>query len=86
MHFNPERETVVEADSSGWATGGAMSQYDDDGVLRLCAYFPWKNSPAECNYEIHDKGLLAIINCLKEWESELMGVRRFIIFTDHKNL
>lgn len=84
--FDPDRATVVEADSSGWATGGVLSQYDDNGVLRPCAFFSRKNSPAECNYEIHDKELLAIINCLKEWESELISTRKFTIITDHKNL
>jgi hypothetical protein len=54
MQFDPDRETVVETDSSGWAVGGVLSQYDDDGLLRPCAYFSKKNAPAECNYEIHD--------------------------------
>lgn len=84
--FDPDRETVVETDSSGWATGGVLSQYDDDGVLRPCAYFSKKNTPAECNYQIHDKELLAIINALKEWEPELMSVVNFQILTDHRNL
>lgn len=86
MQFDPDRETVVEADSSGWATGGVLSQYDNDGVLRPCAYFSKKNTPAECNYQIHDKELLAIINALKEWESELISVVNFQILTDHHNL
>jgi len=86
VQFDPDRETVVEADSSGWATGGILSQYGDDGMLRPCAYFSRKNSPAECNYEIHDKELLAIIACLREWESELSSVRHFKVITDHKNL
>jgi transposase InsO family protein len=86
MQFDPDRETVFEADASNWATGGLISQYDNDGVLRPCAYYSKKNSPAECNYEIHDKELLAIINGLKEWESELMGLKEFTIVTDHKNL
>jgi hypothetical protein len=84
--FDPERETVVEADSSGYATGGTLSQYDDKGLLRPCAYFSRKNAPAECNYEIHDKELLAIICCLKEWEPELTSVKKFRIITDHRNL
>lgn len=84
--FDPERETVVEADSSGYAVGGVLSQYDDEGLLRPCAYFSRKNTPAECNYEVHDKELLAIICCLKEWESELIGVKNFRIITDHRNL
>ena len=64
LQFDPDRETVVETDSSGWAVGGVLSQYDDDGLLRPCAYFSKKNAPAECNYEIHNKELLAIIRCL----------------------
>lgn len=36
--FDSERETVVETDSSGWATGGVLSQYDSDGLLRPVAY------------------------------------------------
>ena len=63
--FLSEHDMVIEADSSGWATGGVLSQYVD-GVLHSCAYFFRKNSPAECNYEIHDKGLLTIINYLIE--------------------
>jgi hypothetical protein len=86
VQFDPERETVVEADSSGWATGGVLSQYDDDGLLRPCAYFSRKNLPAECNYKIYDKELLAIVRCLQEWESELRSVERFKIITDHRNL
>jgi len=51
-----------------------------------CAFFSKKNNPAEYNYEIHDKELLAIIRCLEEWDAELRGVNGFEIHTDHKNL
>jgi hypothetical protein len=47
-----------------------MSQYDDDGVLRLVAYISKKNTPAECNYEIHDKELL---NCFSA-ETERLSI------------
>jgi len=41
----------------------------------------------ECNYEIYDKELLAIIKALKEWQPELQGVTNpFKIVMDHKNL
>ena len=63
-----------------------MLQYDDKGILRPVAFFSKKNSPAECNYEIHDKEMLAIIKCLQEWEAELKSVGQFTILTDHKNL
>ena len=46
--------------------GGVLLQYDDEGILRPCAYFSKKNNAHECNYEIYNKELLAIICCLEE--------------------
>ena len=40
----------------------------------------------EVNYDIHDKEMLAIVSCIKEWRHYLEGMPRFPIFTDHKNL
>jgi hypothetical protein len=56
----------MECDSSGYVTAGVLSQYDESGVLRLCAYFLKKNTLAKCNYKIHNKELLAIIQGLEE--------------------
>ncbi|KAI1004754.1 hypothetical protein K3495_g3462 [Podosphaera aphanis] len=85
--WDESRKTVWERDSSGWATGGCWSQYNDKGCLRPVAYYSRKLAPAECNYEIHDKELLGIIRCLKEWRGELMGLEeQFEILTDHNNL
>jgi len=51
------------------------------------ANFSKKLSPAECNYEIHDKELLAIVRAMEEWRGELTGlVNRFTVLSDHKNL
>ena len=42
--------------------------------------------PAECNYDIHDKELLAIVQALNEWRRYAKGTRhRIRILTDHKN-
>jgi hypothetical protein len=84
--FDPDRTTIVETDSSGWCVGGTLLQEDDEGILRPCAYFSKKNSPAECNYEIYDKEMLAVVRCLEEWDAELRSVRQFQVKTDHKNL
>jgi hypothetical protein len=84
--WDPDRETVLETDCSGWAAGAALMQYDDDGQLRPVAFFSKKLSPAECNYEIYDKEMLAVIVALKEWRAELKSVTSFKIITDHKNL
>lgn len=86
VQFNYERETVLETDASEWCIGGTLMQYDERGVLHPCAYYSKKNNPAECNYEIYDKEMLAIVRCLEEWDAELRSVSQFEIRTDHKNL
>jgi hypothetical protein len=50
------------------------SQYADDGILRPVAYFSKKHSTTECNYEIYDKELLAIVCYFEEWRPELEGL------------
>jgi hypothetical protein len=87
-HFDPMLDTRVEPDSSGWATGGVLSQFDPKiQTWRPVAFYSSRHSPAECNYDIHDKELLAIIKCIKEWSSELRGLSKpFTVLTDHKNL
>ncbi|RAL58392.1 hypothetical protein DID88_006383 [Monilinia fructigena] len=67
--FDHHRRTVVETDASDWAAGGILSQYDDEGRLRPVAYFSSKHSAAECNYEIYDKELLAIIKVIGGMET-----------------
>jgi len=43
--------------------------------------------PAECNYNVHDKELLAIVQALKEWRRYLKGSgQHFRVLTDHQNL
>ena len=55
MHFDAEKEIIVETDTSDYISAGIMSQYNDNGVLHPVGYFSKKHSPAECNYEIYDK-------------------------------
>jgi RNase H-like domain found in reverse transcriptase len=44
-------------------------------------------APAECNYEIHNKEMLAIVKSLAEWRLELhSSVAQVKIYTDHKAL
>jgi hypothetical protein len=62
-HFDPDLPIVVEADASDYVTAGVLSQYDVDGTLRPVAYYSKRMNPAENNYEIYDKELLAIVRC-----------------------
>jgi hypothetical protein len=61
-------------DTCNYVSGSVLSQYDDDNVLHPMAYFSKKHSPTECNYEIYDKELMAIIQAFEEWLPELYSV------------
>jgi len=87
LHFNPEKESFVETDSSDFALGGVLSQKDDEGKLHPVAFHSRKLMPAEINYEIHDKELLAIVDCFERWRRYLEGAaHRTEVFSDHQNL
>ena len=46
-----------------------------------------KFSPAEMNYDIHDKEIVAIVLAFQEWEVQLKSCQlQVIVWTDHKNL
>ena len=62
-------------------------QQDVNGDLHPCAYFSKTFSPAERNYDIYDRELLAVILTLAEWKHYLQGTPHPVsIITDHKNL
>ncbi len=84
--WDPDRETQIETDASGYCSGGTLMQKDDEGFFRPVAYYSKRHSPAECNYEIYDKEMLAVIRALETWDAELRSVNSFRIITDHKNL
>ena len=86
-HFDSSKEAVLEVDSSDFVTGGILSQVGDDGLLHPVAFFSKRMIAAECNYEIYDKELLAIIRCLEEWRPELEFTSIPLqIFSDHRGL
>ena len=85
-HFYPKRETVIETDASNFALGAILSQFQDRRLHPL-AFHSRKLNSAECNYEIHDKELLAILEAFMEWKHYLYGADKPItVYTDHKNL
>ena len=59
--FDPSKVCHVEMDSSDYVSAGVLSQEDDNGIFHPVAFFSKRIVPAECNYEIYDKELLAII-------------------------
>ena len=77
----------IECDASYYATGAILSQQQPDQTWRPVAFQSWTMSPAQRNYQIYDKELLAVINSIDKWRPYLLGATKSIeVFTDHKNL
>src|SRR5258708_193720 len=77
----------LKCDASNFATGAVLSQAQADGMHQPIAFMSKGFSDAECNYQIHDKEMLAIMHTLDKWHHFLEGVtEKFKILTDHRNL
>src|SRR5258707_8030197 len=77
----------LECDASNFATGAVLSQAQADGMHQPVTFMLKGFSDAECNYQIHDKEMLAIMHTLDEWHHYLEGtMEKFEILTDHQNL
>jgi len=86
-HFDRTKKSYLETDSSDYVNSGVLSQYGEDGLLHPVAFFSKNLNPAECNYEIYDKELLAIVKCFEQWRPELEATGIPVsVFTDHKSL
>jgi len=84
----PRREGKfrVETDTSEHAIGGVLSQ-EQDGKWKPIASLSRTIQPAERNYEIYNKKLLAIVEALSKWRQYLLdAMEPFKIWTDHKDL
>ena len=87
-HYDPENPIVVETDSSDYAIAAVMSQLNrHTGVLHPVAFYSRSMQPAELNYDIYDKELLAIFEAFRQWRAYLKGVHQTtLVVSDHNNL
>jgi hypothetical protein len=84
---DPSRQFALATDASLVATSAVLLQTDENGAYHPCGYLSQSFNPAERNYQIYDRELLAIIRALKAWRHYLEGnPHPVIIFTNHKNL
>ncbi|SAM05196.1 hypothetical protein [Absidia glauca] len=85
--FNPDLPCTIETDASDFAIAGVINQTGEDGILHPIAFYSRKMLPAEVNYDVYDKEMLAIIDSFKQWRHYLEGaVHQTIVLTDHRNL
>jgi len=86
-HFDPAKPVIIETDASDFAIGAVLSQRDKENRLHPVAFHSRKFSPAEINYEIHDKELLAVVDAFKHWRRYCEGATHQVqVFSDHQNL
>ena len=87
-HFDPANPIVIEADASDYAIAAIISQSSPkDGNLHPIAFYSRGMKPAELNYEIYNKELLAIFEAFQQWHNYLEGsTHAVLVLSDHKNL
>ena len=85
----PQRKELyrVETDALGYTIEGVLSQQQKDRKWKPVAFLLRTMMPAERNYKIYDKELLAIMECLEKWRQYLLDAEeKFEVWTDHENL
>jgi hypothetical protein len=64
--FDLKKHIILETDISDYAIGACISQFDKNKKFHFIAFHLRKMIPAETNYDIHDKKLLAVMTALQE--------------------
>ena len=76
----------METDALGHAIRGVLSQEQEE-KWKPIAFLSRTMQPAERNYEIYNKELLAIVEALTKWRQYLLDAAEpFEVWTDHENL
>ena len=81
---DPRLEYVLDTDASDVGVGAVLSQVQQ-GQERVIAYFSKTLSPAERNYCVTRRELLAVVKAVKHFRPYLYG-QRFTLRTDHASL
>jgi hypothetical protein len=68
VHFDETKPTKLETDASNDVVSKALSQMTNENEWHPIAFFSKTMNPAQYNYFIYNKKLLAIVLFLKKWE------------------
>src|SRR6266481_618437 len=86
-HWLPDTSITVETDASDYALAAVLSITTPSGELHSVAFHSHMFHKPECNYDVHNKELLAIFEAFTRWRHYLEGSGTPIdIITDHRNL
>jgi len=87
VYFDPLAPTKIETDASKYVCSGILSQQYQDGKWRPLADQSETMLDAECNYDIHHKELLAIIQVFHKWKRYTRGSAKPVrVLRNYKNL
>ena len=65
VNYHLKKPLMIETDASGLAKGAILSQYEEaDKRWYPVAFFSRKFSPAKLNYDVHDKEMVVIVDCM----------------------
>ena len=78
----------MEVDASDTGIGAVLSQRsEEDQQVHPVAFLSRRFTPAEHNYDVGNRELLAVHAAMEEWRHWLEGAQHpVLIWTDHKNL
>ncbi|KAE9083335.1 hypothetical protein PF010_g21252 [Phytophthora fragariae] len=86
MLLDTSRSFYVVCDASDFAIGCALMQFDAEGREPVVSYQSRQMKPAEKNYPVHDKELIAMRYALIKFRVYLLGEQTFAVYTDDASL
>jgi hypothetical protein len=84
VHFDETKLTKLETDASDDVVSEALSQMTNEDEWHPVAFFSKTMNPAQYNYFIYNKKLLAIVLSLKKWKQLFIFCRKFFdVYTNY---
>ena len=65
MHWVLDAQLIMKTDALDYTLAAILSIMTKDNEIHPVAFHSWTFSTLELNYDIHDKGLLAIFEAFK---------------------
>lgn len=77
---------IISCDASDTATGAALTQFSEEHQIEQpIAYYSKTLSPAEKNYSVTERELLAVLRAVRHYKTYVEG-SHFKVVTDHSSL
>ena len=86
-HFDATLPSIIETDASDYLVGAIHSQTQKNGRVHSVAFLSRMFSPAEMNYDMYDKEMVAIVLAFQEWIHQLKSCnQQILVWRDQKKL